>query len=249
MRGDAVVGLDERANPRPRPLHHGDPASAERSGQRPDCHRQARHHRACGRLSGRAAMVRRRVRNLYVGLSGQAGASATVRALTGRINPSGHLAETRGRSVTSTARPPAGTRPLAVTPSTARARSSATATTKPPTCRSASRSATASSYDLHLQQPDRRRNRRPVHRDQRFRRARRHRRPAVCDRPVRRCATPCPRAQRLCQGSARRTRIQNRAHRIRPLHLPPFRHGSQRMAYRIRRVDRQPSAPMPKTCR
>ena len=31
---------------------------------------------------------------LYVGLSGQAGASATVRALTGQINPSGHLAET-----------------------------------------------------------------------------------------------------------------------------------------------------------
>ncbi|MCH9275356.1 glycoside hydrolase family 3 C-terminal domain-containing protein [Bifidobacterium amazonense] len=31
---------------------------------------------------------------LYVGLSGQAGASATVRALTGEINPSGHLAET-----------------------------------------------------------------------------------------------------------------------------------------------------------
>ena len=31
---------------------------------------------------------------LYVGLSGQAGASATVRALTGRVNPSGHLAET-----------------------------------------------------------------------------------------------------------------------------------------------------------
>ena len=31
---------------------------------------------------------------LYVGLSGQAGASATVRALTGEVNPSGHLAET-----------------------------------------------------------------------------------------------------------------------------------------------------------
>ena len=31
---------------------------------------------------------------LYVGLSGQAGASATVRALTGQINPSGRLAET-----------------------------------------------------------------------------------------------------------------------------------------------------------
>ena len=31
---------------------------------------------------------------LYVGLSGQAGASATVCALTGQINPSGHLAET-----------------------------------------------------------------------------------------------------------------------------------------------------------
>lgn len=31
---------------------------------------------------------------LYVGLSGQAGASATVRALTGQINPSGHLTET-----------------------------------------------------------------------------------------------------------------------------------------------------------
>lgn len=31
---------------------------------------------------------------LYVGLSGQAGASATVRALIGEINPSGHLAET-----------------------------------------------------------------------------------------------------------------------------------------------------------
>ncbi|MBT1164722.1 beta-glucosidase GluB [Bifidobacterium felsineum] len=31
---------------------------------------------------------------LYVGLSGQAGASATVRALTGQVNPSGHLAET-----------------------------------------------------------------------------------------------------------------------------------------------------------
>ena len=30
---------------------------------------------------------------LYVGLSGQAGASATVRALTGQINPSGHLAD------------------------------------------------------------------------------------------------------------------------------------------------------------
>ena len=48
-----------------------------------------------------------------------------------------------GRSVTSTARPPAGTRPSVATPSTARARSSATATTKPPTCPSASRSATA----------------------------------------------------------------------------------------------------------
>ncbi|OZG58905.1 glycosyl hydrolase [Bifidobacterium myosotis] len=31
---------------------------------------------------------------LYVGLSGQAGASAAVRALTGQVNPSGHLAET-----------------------------------------------------------------------------------------------------------------------------------------------------------
>ena len=31
---------------------------------------------------------------LYVGLSGQAGASATVRALSGAVNPSGHLAET-----------------------------------------------------------------------------------------------------------------------------------------------------------
>ncbi|KFJ05716.1 glycoside hydrolase family 3 C-terminal domain-containing protein [Bifidobacterium tsurumiense] len=31
---------------------------------------------------------------LYVGLSGQAGASATVRALTGAVNPSGHVAET-----------------------------------------------------------------------------------------------------------------------------------------------------------
>ncbi len=31
---------------------------------------------------------------LYVGLSGQAGASATVRVLTGEVNPSGHLAET-----------------------------------------------------------------------------------------------------------------------------------------------------------
>ena len=31
---------------------------------------------------------------LYVGLSGQAGASATVRTLTGEVNPSGHLAET-----------------------------------------------------------------------------------------------------------------------------------------------------------
>ncbi len=31
---------------------------------------------------------------LYIGLSGQAGASAAVRALTGEINPSGHLAET-----------------------------------------------------------------------------------------------------------------------------------------------------------
>lgn len=31
---------------------------------------------------------------LYVGLSGQAGASATVRALAGEVNPSGHLAET-----------------------------------------------------------------------------------------------------------------------------------------------------------
>lgn len=31
---------------------------------------------------------------LYVGLSGQAGASATVRALVGEVNPSGHLAET-----------------------------------------------------------------------------------------------------------------------------------------------------------
>lgn len=31
---------------------------------------------------------------LYVGLAGQAGASATINILTGRINPSGHLAET-----------------------------------------------------------------------------------------------------------------------------------------------------------
>ncbi|TPF92856.1 glycoside hydrolase family 3 C-terminal domain-containing protein [Bifidobacterium sp. UTBIF-78] len=31
---------------------------------------------------------------LYVGLSGQGGASAAVRALTGQVNPSGHLAET-----------------------------------------------------------------------------------------------------------------------------------------------------------
>ena len=35
---------------------------------------------------------------LYVGLSGQAGASATLNLLTGRANPSGHLAETWPRS-------------------------------------------------------------------------------------------------------------------------------------------------------
>lgn len=35
---------------------------------------------------------------LYIGLSGQAGASATLNILTGRVNPSGHLAETWPKS-------------------------------------------------------------------------------------------------------------------------------------------------------
>lgn len=78
---------------------------------------------------------------LYVGLSGQAGASATVRALTGEVNPSGHLAETWPMQY-EVAQAPAGIRPSGVTRSTARARSSATAITRPWACPYVSRSAT-----------------------------------------------------------------------------------------------------------
>ena len=79
---------------------------------------------------------------LYVGLSGQAGASATVRALTGEINPSGHLAEP-GQCITRIARAPVGIRRLVAMRSIAKARSLATVITRPPVCPCASRSVTA----------------------------------------------------------------------------------------------------------
>lgn len=78
---------------------------------------------------------------LYVGLSGQAGASATVRALTAKsTHPD--IWPKPGRCNTRIAQAPAGIRPSGVTRSTARARSSATAITRPWACPYASRSAT-----------------------------------------------------------------------------------------------------------
>ena len=90
----AVVGLDERSESEALTDPPCDSAGAERSRNGVGEDRQAGGDRARCRFPVELPWFDDVAAMLYVGLSGQAGASATVRALIGEVNPSGHLAET-----------------------------------------------------------------------------------------------------------------------------------------------------------